>query len=1254
MRIDASGRLVVVVGTGVGGFSGDGGPAEKAQLMYPQAIAFDGEGNLYITESGGTHIRRVSGGVITTVAGGDPGVAYTLQSRRPAVGTFIGLPYSIALDTSGSLYFSGTAGVSMVKNGILRTLVADRSPVTGSGAQLGERLAIGPSSHIAVDRSGDVYISQMGARHRIYRIVDGKVTVFAGAGPSGLPANGGSALSSPLNSPGALAFGPDGALYVAQSGVISRIKDGVITNVAGTGVSGASVDDGPALAAQIGRPSGIHVDAWGRLWIADRENQRLRVVADGVIRTVAGGNPSDLDGVPAMGAKAGFASLVSTPAGRVYFRESALSSVYTIEEGTIRRVAGTGTPGYNGDNQPARNAQLMRVADISLSPEGDILIADDGNYRIRRVRNGLISSVAGNGQYGVVPAGGQASSSPIGRPTYVAAGMNGEFYFHEFYENKIWKVGADGRLLHYAGGGKTSPSDGLPLTEVKFDTIIGIHIDSAGTLYILTMTNGVSVGRILRARDGKLTVVAGGGTVHGGAGAVGSDAYLLYPSQIKFDAAGRIFYGDSAIVFMIENGRVFRIAGNGNSGFGGDGGPAGDAELFGVVGLAVRPDGGIYVADGSGRLRLLTPEGEKCTYSVSPPRVELPATNQPARVRVDTQPGCPWSAASKTNVYSETNVYLTIDSSRFNTGSGHVTFHVPANIGPAKSATLAVAGHEVPVTQAAPPCTYKPDIPGYAASPSYVAVKFFLRSPSFCTWAIENTVPWARIIARYNTNLNPPNTGTWEMELIVDPNPGPARSAVIKIAGVPFPVVQAGSARPAGGTKGIFAHLAAGGSWDTTITLVNRGSAPARVWLSPTWVSSPGPSPALRNALKPAEAPMALGTLERELQPGESYVLETTALSTDPSSVGWATVESDGLIDGFAVFRQSVAGRVQEAVVPLARTPGTEHRIWFDNTAGNVTGVAYARTAEQSIDLDVQLLSPQGGILARGAFDYAFNWARSSFPLAWMIDEAFNQRGTLRISGAPAGTMSLVGLRFHPLGAFTTMPSLSTQSGDGAMAHIASGGSWATTVTLVNMGSTPAQARLRVFNPQGHPLTVPWTSPLQPDTPPAVQQVLERTLAPGEAWLLETDGPEWEQTKTGWVKLETTASVNGFAVFRQTVGARVQEAVVPLEKGIAKEYALAFDNGNGYVTGVALANRDSSPREVMVTIRDDRGFVLGTEKLAVPAQGQMSFNMLDRWIVTLGRRGVVEFSSPVAGGLGVLGLRFHPGGAVTTIPAMAK
>lgn len=1001
------------------------------------------------------------------------------------------------------------------------------------------------------------------------------------------------------------------------------------------------------------------MDGWGRLWIADIDNRRLRVVADGVIRTVAGGDRQDLDGVPAMGAQASFLDVVSAPDGRIYFREQALNCVYTIENGIIRRVAGTGVAGYNGDNQDARNAQVHTVAGISTSPEGDLLIADEENFRVRRVRNGVITTVAGNGQYGPPVAGADAINSPIGRPATVAAGMNGEFYFRTYGEDKIWRVGSDGRLVHYAGGGTTPLADGVPLTEAKINAMIRLQVGGSGDLFILTGNTENTGGRILRARDGKLNVVVGGGAAYGGAGALGSETYLVYPTHLQADSLGRIFFGDGLALSMVENGRAYRVAGIGGPPTGDLEETAGTAVLNGVFGLALRADGAIYLADGRGALRLLTPQGEKCTYSVSPALLEIPATDEPVAVQVNTQPGCPWTIATKRNTSSATTMILTIDSSKDNTGSGEVRLHAPRNYGAEKSSTLVVAGIEIPVKQLAPPCTYELEIPGFASGPGYLgygehSVDFRLRTPSFCSWKAESGVSWLRLSERFNSTSGPEFTGTKEMELSVGVNPGPARSALIKIAGIPFPVTQAGSVKPAGGTNGIFAHLAAGDSWDTTITLVNRGSTPARVWLSTRWISSQGPPPALRNALKPSDLPMVLSLVERELQPGESYILETVKPPTDPLSVGLATVLGDGLVDGFAVFRQSVAGRVQEAVVPLAHSPGAEQGIWFDNTAGNATGVAYARTDEESKWLDIQVLSPQGVSLARGSFTYAFSSLHYSFPLAWMIDESFNARGTLRISGAPAGTMSLIGLRFHPQGAFTTMPSLSAQPGDGVMAHIASGGSWATAVTLVNMGSTPAQARLRVFNPQGQPLTVSWASPLHPDSAPISDAVLERTLAPGEAWLLETGGLEWEQTKTGWVKLETSAAVNGFAVFRQTVGARVQEAVVPLEKGTQKEHALAFDNGNGYVTGVALANRDSSSREVTATIRDDGGFVLVTEKLTIPASGQMSFSTLDRWIVTAGRCGTIEFATDVPGGLGVVGLRFHPGGAVTTLPAMAK
>jgi hypothetical protein len=231
----------------------------------------------------------------------------------------------------------------------------------------------------------------------------------------------------------------------------------------------------------------------------------------------------------------------------------------------------------------------------------------------------------------------------------------------------------------------------------------------------------------------------------------------------------------------------------------------------------------------------------------------------------------------------------------------------------------------------------------------------------------------------------------------------------------------------------------------------------------------------------------------------------------------------------------------------------------------------------------------------------------------------------------------------------------------GSMAHLAAGGftnqnPWKTIITLVNTGTAASQARLNFFNDNGNPLPLSLSFPqISPIVQPAVS-TLDRVLSPGATLIIETNGPDNQPTQTGWAQLLTSGNINGFAVFRQFVGTggQQQEAVVPVENRNAGTYILTFDNSAGFVTGVAIANTSGQAAVVPVTIRDDNGVVLQPNSIALQPLGHTQFALTDRFPITVLRRGTLEFQTPAGGGISVLGLRFNPALAFSTIPALVK
>lgn len=306
--------IETVAGTGTQGFSGDGGQAISAQLNYAYGLADDGSGNLYIADSASHRIRRVdASGVITTVAGtgaagygGDGGSAVTAQLNEPR---------GIAVDTAGNLFIADLNNhrIRKVDAGGTITTVAGTGAAgySGDGGAATAAQLNSPFS-VAVDGAGRLHIADS-ANYRVRRVEpNGTITTEAGVGTSGYGGDNGPALAARFQFIFGIVRDSAGNLYLAD-GNNHRIRrvdaNGTMTTVAGTGTSGFGGDGSPAATAQLNFPSGVAVDSAGVLYIADAGNNRVRQVnAGGTITTVAGSGTSGYggDGGPAVAARLQF------------------------------------------------------------------------------------------------------------------------------------------------------------------------------------------------------------------------------------------------------------------------------------------------------------------------------------------------------------------------------------------------------------------------------------------------------------------------------------------------------------------------------------------------------------------------------------------------------------------------------------------------------------------------------------------------------------------------------------------------------------------------------------------------------------------------------------------------------------------------------------------------------------------------------------------------------------------------------------
>lgn len=267
-------------GTGVEGYSGDGSFATNAQLHNPEAVAADSFGNLYIADWFNNRVRKVSpDGMITTVAG--TGVAGYSGDGGPAINAQISYPDGIAVDAMGNFYITGDSLVRKVDtNGIITTVAG--TGVAGFSGDGGPAInaQLRATQGLAIDGSGNIFINDV--YHRVRKVSpDGVISTVAGTGVEGYSGDGGPATSAQLNYPSGVAVDSQGNLYISDTSN-HRIRKvsigGIITTVAGNGIAGYSGDGGPAINAQLCYPYGVAIDIFGNLFIADSYNYRVRKV----------------------------------------------------------------------------------------------------------------------------------------------------------------------------------------------------------------------------------------------------------------------------------------------------------------------------------------------------------------------------------------------------------------------------------------------------------------------------------------------------------------------------------------------------------------------------------------------------------------------------------------------------------------------------------------------------------------------------------------------------------------------------------------------------------------------------------------------------------------------------------------------------------------------------------------------------------------------------------------------------------------
>ena len=502
--IDAAGIIRTIAGSGVAGYSGDGGPAIQAQLNTPSDVAAGPDGSIYIADTMNHVVRVVTpDGIIDTLAGtGERGFS---GDGGPADEAMLDRPYGLTAASNGDVYVADT------HNHRIRRITAALPDdfVSGDGVDTTEVLVVpctdDPGSictyagtgqsgfngdgidrlHTALYWPFDIEFTASGRQivldwnnHRVREILpdDTFVTIlgtdFIGDGPvdlSDLEEPGADPLTVDLNHPMDVQEFPDGDLMVmAWHNHKIRQIDGetgraLVIMGAAPGFSG---DDGPARDALVNQPPHGVLDPEGNLFFIDQRNQRIRVIYNfaqergaAIITTIVGTGEKGFNGdgaglqtqvaFPAGGNPEPSGGLALGADGVLYFSDSHNHRIRSVQfmdgdftNSIVTTLAGGSEPGYGGDGGPAVDARIDFPQDMEFGPEGNLYFADTNNNRIRRIdlATGMIETVAGTGVKGYGGDGGRAMEAQLNRPFGIAFDPDGNLYISDTFNGRIRKV----------------------------------------------------------------------------------------------------------------------------------------------------------------------------------------------------------------------------------------------------------------------------------------------------------------------------------------------------------------------------------------------------------------------------------------------------------------------------------------------------------------------------------------------------------------------------------------------------------------------------------------------------------------------------------------------------------------------------------------------------------------------------------------------------------------------------------------------
>ncbi|HXP83257.1 MAG TPA: SMP-30/gluconolactonase/LRE family protein [Bryobacteraceae bacterium] len=680
----ATSTVSVVAGIGIGGYSGDGGPATRAELNNPQGIAFDPAGNLYVADDENSVIRKIdTQGTITTLAKAFDVVGVTVAP-------------------DGTLYASNYYQILHINsNGTTTVVAGGAQPGFGGDGGPATQALLSNASGLIFDHAGNLLIADS-LNNRIRRIdTKGIITTIAGNGQGGSSAAG-PATATAIGYPIGLALDANGNLYTGsfESGQVQKIDPSGQLSILNPNPSTFFLTaPGPVAKAQM-IPAWPAFDAAGDLYIADFAGFLWEVTPSGTIQVVAAfspnfnlgdGGPAALAGLNAPG------GVAVGPNGSVLIAEQFNDRIRRVaSSGTITTVIGNGTVGFTSPG-PAASASLYIPNAVAADSSGNVYVASAGVVFEANPAGALTLFYQG-------AAGANAIGTDAQGNLLVATSGN-----------QIVRVSPGGTATVIAGTGKAGfTGDGGAATAATLNGPTGVAADAVGNIYV-SDTGNYRIRKI--STSGIITTIVGGGAseVDGVPGPQSSGA----PQAVAADKFGNVYFVEvnpAKVREIASNGIVSTIAGTGAIGFLGDGGLATAAQLNEPYGVAVDDAGNVFIADRlNNRIREIPVAPPSISVSSTQTTISAPSSGAPAQTNVtvstsaqgvgyslsfSTNSGGNWLSASLTQGQAPGAFSIIADPTNLapNTYQGTVTVTSPYAVPPTQTISVTLQ-----VTSGTPP-----------------------------------------------------------------------------------------------------------------------------------------------------------------------------------------------------------------------------------------------------------------------------------------------------------------------------------------------------------------------------------------------------------------------------------------------------------------------------------------------------------------------------------------------------------------------